>query len=139
MTKKFFVFAAMLMAVAAMTFTGCKKNEPVDQNQARIALIKAEALQGPWQGRTYSLIGGEGDLATITFTENKITAVFEKETVTVNILAWHCIDAKDVWLDLDDEQKTHLTIHDIIDGKMTTGTDSTFGMNVFPLELTRVK
>ena len=138
MTKKFFMFAAMLMAVAAMTFTGCKKNDPEDQNQARITLIKAEALQGPWQGHTYSLIGGEGDLVTITFTENKITAVFEDETVTVNILAWHCIDAKDVWLDLD-KDNTHLTIHDIIDGKMTTGTDTTFGMNVFPSELTRVK
>ena len=138
MTKKFFMFAAMLMAVAALTFTGCKQNEPVDQNQARIALIKAEALQGPWQGRTYSLIGGEGDLATITFTETTITAVFEDETVNMNILAWHCIDAKDVWLDLD-KYDTHLTIHDIIDGKMTTGTDTSFGMNVFPLELTRVK
>ena len=138
MTKKFFMFAAMLMAVAAVMFTSCKQNTPTDPNQARIAEIKAAAM-GTWQGRTYSLIGGEGDLATITFTETKITAVFEKETVTVNILAWHCIDAKDVWLDLDDEQKTHLTIHDIIDGKMTTGTDSTFGMNVFPLELTRVK
>ncbi|MBO4249928.1 MAG: hypothetical protein J5884_01605 [Paludibacteraceae bacterium] len=28
MTKKFFMFAAMLMAVAAVTFTGCKKDEP---------------------------------------------------------------------------------------------------------------
>ncbi|MBO4249926.1 MAG: hypothetical protein J5884_01595 [Paludibacteraceae bacterium] len=137
MTKKFFMFAAMLMAVAAVTFTSCKKNEPVDQNQARITLIKAEALQGPWQGHTFSLVG-EGDLATITFTETKITAVFEDETVTVNILKWNCIDAKDVWLDLD-RDNTHLTIHDIIDGKMTTGIDSTFGLNVFPSELTRVK
>lgn len=135
--KKFFLFAAMLMAVVALTFTGCKQNTP-DPNEARIAQIKAEALQGPWQGRTYSFIGGEGDLATITFTETKITAVFEKETVTVNILAWHCIDAKDVWLDLD-RDNTHLTIHDIIGDKMTTGTDSSFGINIFPTEMTRVK
>lgn len=135
MTKKFFMFAAMLMAVAALTFTGCKKNEPVDQNQARITLIKAQ-IQGTWQGHTQPLIG-DGEDVTITFTESKITAVFEDETVTVNILAWHCIDAKDVWLDLDDDLKTHLTIHDIIDGKMTTGTDSTFGLNVFPPEMTK--
>ena len=137
MTKKFFMFAAMLMAVTAMTFTGCKQNEPVDQNQARIALIKAEALKGPWQGHTEPLFG-DGEDVTITFTETKITAVFADETVTVNILAWHCIDAKDVWLDLD-KDNTHLTIHDIIDGKMTTGTDTSFGLNVFPSELTRVK
>ena len=135
MTKKFFMFAAMLMAVAALTFTGCKQSEPVDQNQARITLIKAQS-QGTWQGHTQPLIG-DGEDVTITFTESKITAVFADETVNVNILAWHCIDAKDVWLDLDDDLKTHLTIHDIIDGKMTTGTDSTFGLNVFPPEMTK--
>ena len=77
MTKKFFMFAAVLMAVAAVMFTSCKQNPPTDPNQARIAEIKAAAM-GTWQGYTYSLIGGEGDLATITFTETKITAVFEK-------------------------------------------------------------
>ena len=137
MTKKFFIFAALLMTAAALTFTGCKQNDPVDQNQARIAEIKAAAM-GTWQGRTYSFIGGEGDLATITFTETKITAVFKDETVTVNILDWHCIDAKDVWLDLD-RDNTHLTIHSIEGDKMTTGVDTSFGMNVFPSELTRVK
>jgi hypothetical protein len=137
MTKKFFMFAAMLMAVAAVMFTSCKQNPPTDPNQARIAEIKAAAM-GTWQGYTYSLVGGEGDLATITFTETKITAVFEKETVTVNVLAWNCIDAKDVWLDLD-RDNTHLTIHSIEGDKMTTGVDTSFGLNVFPSELTRVK
>ncbi len=136
MTKRLFVFAAMLMAVAAVMFTSCKQNPPTDPNQARIAEIKAAAM-GTWQGHTYSLIGEEGDLVTITFTENKITAVFEKETVTVNVLAWNCIDAKDVWLDLD-RDNTHLTIHSIEGDKMTTGVDTSFGMNVFPSELTRV-
>lgn len=136
MTKKFFMFAAVLMAVAAVMFTSCKQNPPTDPNQARIAEIKAAAM-GTWQGHTYSLIGGEGDLVTITFTETKITAVFEKETVTVNVLAWNCIDAKDVWLDLD-RDNTHLTIHSIEGDKMTTGVDTSFGMNVFPSELTRV-
>jgi len=129
------MFAAMLMAVAAVMFTSCKKDTPTDPNEARIALIKAEA-QGVWLGHTEPLVG-DGEDVTITFTENKITAVFADETVTVNILAWHCVDAKDVWLDLDDDLGTHLTIHSIEGGKMSTGTDSTFGLNVFPPELTR--
>jgi len=138
MTKKFFLFAAMLMALAAIMFTGCKQNTPTDPNQARIDEIKAAAM-GTWQGHTYSFTGDEGDLATITFTETKITAVFEHdETLNLNILAWHCIDAKDVWLDLD-RDNTHLTIHSIEGDKMTTGVDTSFGLNVFPSELTRVK
>ena len=138
MTKKFFLFAAMLMALAAIMFTGCKQNTPADPNQARIDEIKAAAM-GTWQGHTYSFTGDEGDLATITFTETKITAVFEHdETLNLNILAWHCIDAKDVWLDLD-RDNTHLTIHSIEGDKMTTGVDTSFGLNVFPSELTRVK
>jgi len=133
--KKFFLFAAMLMAVAALTFTGCKQNT-ADPNEARIAQIKAD-IKGTWEGRTMM---GEGDHVTITFTETKITAVFDdSETINVNILAWHCIDAKDVWMDLDDELKTHLTIHSIADDKMLAGSDSSFGLNIFPTEMTRVK
>jgi hypothetical protein len=136
--KKFFLFAAMLMAVAALTFTGCKQNTPADPNEARIAQIKAD-IQGTWEGRTTTLVG-EGDHVTITFADTKITAVFDdNETVNVNILAWHCVDAKDVWMDLDDELKTHLTIHSINGDKMLAGSDSSFGINIFPTEMTRVK
>jgi hypothetical protein len=132
--KKFLLFAVMLLTATAM-FTGCK--QAVDPNEARISQVKKD-IQGTWEGRTTSLVG-EGDYVQITFTENKISAVFEDETVNLNILAWHCIDGKDVWMDLDDDMKTHLTVKSLEGDNMITGTDSSFGLNIFPMELTRVK
>ena len=130
MTKKFFMFAAMLMAVAALTFTGCK-NTPTDPDQAKIDQVKKAAM-GSWVGEIKPLLGGEGETVTVTFTENKITTT---GNLTVNITAWKCQDG-DVWVVLDDEMQSAMSI--TIEGnKMRLAGNSTFIWMNFPSELTK--
>ena len=120
-------------------FFSCEKKTTLDPNQDAIARVKSEVIGSSWKGNLVTILGDKGDEAIVTFTETKVSSKFEKETVTANILAWKCVDGKEVWLELDDEQKTNLTIKEVVGDNMKLGFDSTWGMNVFPMELTRVK
>lgn len=81
---------------------------------------------------------GEGDLVTVTFAGDKISIVGEEQTLNVNITEWKCLDGVDVWVNLDDKQKSSL--HIAIKGDiMTTGGNTDFTMYNFPSELTRKK
>lgn len=130
MTKKFFLFAAMLMAVAALTFTGCK-NTPTDPDQAKIDQVKKAAM-GSWVGELKSLIGGDSETVTVTFTETKITT---SANLTVGITKWKC-QGNDVWVELDDDMASAMSI--AVDGnKMRLAGNSTFVLMNFPSELTK--
>ena len=131
MTKKFFMFAAMLMAVAALTFTGCKNN-PSDPNQEAIDKVK-KAAQGSWEGRLISILGEEGELVTVTFTETKVSTT---GNATANITAWKCVDGHEVWAELDDEFKSALFVK-VEGNKMFLGGNSSFIIYNFPPELTK--
>jgi len=125
------MFAAMLMAVAALTFTGCNQNN-ADPNEARIAVVK-KAAQGSWEGRIIYLGGEEGDLITVTFTETKVTT---SDNINRNITAWKCVNGQDVWVELDDEDKSALFV--MVEGnKMYLSGNSTFILLNFPKELTK--
>ena len=130
MTKKLFMFAALLMAFAAFAFMGCN-NHPTDPDMAKIAAVKKAAM-GSWVGELKPLLGGEGEMITVTFTENKITTT---GNLTVNITAWKCQDG-DVWVVLDDEMQSAMSI--TIEGnKMRLAGNSTFIWMNFPSELTK--
>jgi hypothetical protein len=130
MTKKFFMFAAMLMAVAALTFTGCK-NTPTDPDQAKIDQVKKAAM-GSWVGEIKPLLGGEGETVTVTFTETKITTT---ANLTVGITKWKIQD-HEVWVDLDDEMASGMYVR-VEGNKMYLAGNSTFVLMNFPSELTR--
>ena len=130
MTKKFFMFAAMLMAVAALTFTGCK-NTPTDPDQAKIDQVKKAAM-GSWVGEIKPLLGGEGETVTVTFTETKITTT---GNLTVNILAWKCVD-HEVCVELDDDMASSMYVR-VEGNKMYLAGNSTFVLANFPSELTK--
>jgi hypothetical protein len=131
MTKKFFMFAAMLMAVAALTFTGCN-NQPKDPNEAKIAEVKKAAM-GSWEGHLVTILGGEGDLVTVTFTENKITTT---GNLTVNITAWKCVDGAEVWVEMDDDMASAMYVR-VEGNKMYLAGNSSFVLANFPRELTK--
>jgi len=131
MTKKFFMFAAMLMAVAALTFTGCK-NTPSDPNEAKIAQVK-KAAQGSWEGRLISLLDEEGELVTVTFTETKVSTT---GNATANITAWKCVDGAEVWVEMDDELKSAMYVR-VEGNKMYLAGNSSFVLANFPSELTK--
>jgi hypothetical protein len=130
MTKKFFMFAAMLMAVAALTFTGCK-NTPTDPDQAKIDQVKKAAM-GSWVGEIKPLLGGEGETVTVTFTETKITTT---ANLTVGITKWKIQD-HEVWVDLDDEMASGMYVR-VEGNKMYLAGNSTFVLMNFPSELTK--
>ena len=130
MTKKFFMFAAMLMAVAALTFTGCK-NTPTDPDQAKIDQVKKAAM-GSWVGEIKPLLGGEGETVTVTFTETKITTT---ANLTVGITKWKIQD-HEVWVDLDDEMASGMYVR-VEGNKMYLAGNSTFVLANFPSELTK--
>ena len=130
MTKKFFMFAAMLMAVAALTFTGCK-NTPTDPDQAKIDQVKKAAM-GSWVGEIKPLLGGEGETVTVTFTETKITTT---ANLTVGITKWKILD-HEVWVDLDDEMASGMYVR-VEGNKMYLAGNSTFVLMNFPSELTK--
>ena len=129
MTKKIFMFAAMLMAVAAVTFTGCEKNNN-DPYAEEIKRVKA-AAQGDWVGELVNLVG-DNERVTVTFTETKVST---SKGVSANIVAWTCPDGK-TWVELDDEQKTKLNIRVNGDNMELNGT-TTFFMTNFPTILTK--
>ena len=131
MTKKFFMFAAMLMAVAALTFTGCKQNTPTDPDQAKIDQVKKAAM-GSWVGEIKPLLGGEGETVTVTFTETKITTT---ANLTVGITKWKIQD-HEVWVDLDDEMASGMYVR-VEGNKMYLAGNSTFVLMNFPSELTK--
>ena len=130
MTKNFFMFAAMLMAVAALTFTGCK-NTPTDPDQAKIDQVKKAAM-GSWVGEIKPLLGGEGETVTVTFTETKITTT---ANLTVGITKWKLQD-HEVWVDLDDEMASGMYVR-VEGNKMYLAGNSTFVLANFPSELTK--
>ena len=130
MTKKFFMFAAMLMAVAALTFTGCK-NTPTDPDQAKIDQVKKAAM-GSWVGEIKPLLGGEGETVTVTFTETKITTT---ANLTVGITKWKIQD-HEVWVELDDEMASGMYVR-VEGNKMYLAGNSTFVLANFPSELTK--
>jgi len=132
MTKKFFMYAAMLMAVAALTFAGCKKNEPKDPNEAKIAEVKKAAM-GSWEGHLVTILGEEGELVTVTFTENKITTT---GNLTVNITAWKCVDGAEVWVEMDDDMASAMYVR-VEGNKMYLAGNSSFVLANFPRELTK--
>lgn len=129
MTKKLFMFAAMLMAVAAVTFTSCNKNSN-DPYAEEIKRVKA-AAQGDWVGELVKLTG-ENERVTVTFTENKVST---SKGVSANIVAWTCPDGK-TWIELDDEQKSKMNIR--VNGNVMelTGTSTFFLVN-FPTILNK--
>ena len=129
------LFFATLVACSLMFFS-CEKKNNVDPNEAAIAQVKADA-QGTWEGTTEPLYG-DGEFVTITFTEKKVTAVFEDDKAEANILAWKCVDGKEVWIEMDDDMKSALYVA-VSGDKMTTKGNSTFTVNVFPPTMTRVK
>ena len=135
--KKILLFATLV--ACSLMFFSCKQNTPTDPNQDAIARVKSEVIGSSWKGNLVTILGEKGDEAIVTFTETKVSSKFEKETVTANILAWKCVDGKEVWVELDDEQKTCVTIKEVVGDNMKLGVNSTWGLNVFPMELTRVK
>lgn len=126
MTKKFFMFAALLMTAAAF-LTSCEKNDPYD---AEIARVKA-ASQGDWVGELTNLTG-DNEHVTVTFTETKVSTSLG---VSANIVKWTCPDGK-TWIELDDTQKTKLNIRVNGDNMELNGT-TTFFLTNFPTVLTR--
>ena len=126
------MFAAMLMAVAALTFMGCKQNTPSDSNEAQIAKVKKAAM-GSWVGEIKPLLGGEGETVTVTFTETKITTT---GNLTVNILAWNCVNGADVWVEMDDDMASVMYVR-VEGNKMYLAGNSTFVLANFPSELTK--
>ena len=135
--KKILLFATLV--ACSLMFFSCEKKPTIDPNQDAIARVKSEVIGSSWKGNLVTLLGGKGEETIVTFTDTQVSSKFEKETVTANILAWKCVDGKEVWLELDDEQKTSVTIKEIVGDNMKLGFNSTWGMNVFPMELTRVK
>lgn len=135
--KKILLFATLV--ACSLMFFSCKQNTPTDPNQDAIARVKAEVIGSSWKGNLVTILGDKGEETIVTFTETKVSSKFEKETVTANILAWKCVDGKEVWVELDDEQKTCVTIKEVVGDNMKLGVNSTWGLNVFPMELTRVK
>ena len=135
--KKILLFATLV--ACSLMFFSCEKKPTLDPNQDAIARVKSEVIGSSWKGNLVTLLGGKGEETIVTFTDTKVSSKFEKETVTANILAWKCVDGKEVWLELDDEQKTNLTIKEVVGDNMKLGFDSSWGLNVFPMELTRVK
>ena len=135
--KKILLFATLV--ACSLMFFSCEKKPTVDPNQDAIARVKSEVIGSSWKGNLVTLLGGKGEETIVTFTDTQVSSKFEKETVTANILAWKCVDGKEVWLELDDEQKTNLTIKEVAGDNMKLGFDTSWGMNVFPMELTRVK
>lgn len=134
--KKILLFATLV--ACSLMFFSCEKKTTLDPNQDAIARVKSEVIGSSWKGNLVTILGEKGDEAIVTFTETKVSSKFEKETVTANILAWKCVDGKDVWVELDDEMNTKVTIT-VQGDNMTLGSNTTWGMNVFPMELTRVK
>ena len=130
-----FMMAAVLMAVVAMAWTGCK-NEPTDPNQAKIAEVKKAAM-GSWEGVTEPVYGA-GEEVVVTFTEDKVSAAFAEETVSANIKNWKCVDGQDVWIDMDDDMRTSMYVKVEGDKMWLTGNSSFFTEN-FPRELTKKK
>lgn len=131
--KKFLFFAAFV--ACSVLFFSCE-NKTVDVNESAIARVKAEA-RGSWEGRQLSLVD-EGEWVTVTFSDTKISIVGEEQTTNVNITEWKCIDGVDVWVNLDDKQKSSL--HIAVKGDiMTTGGNTNFTMYNIPSELTRKK
>ena len=122
------MFAAMLMAVAAVTFTACEKNN--DPYAEEIKRVKA-AAQGDWVGDLVNLVG-DSKRVTVTFTESKVST---SEGVSANIVAWTCPDGK-TWIELDDEQKSKVNIRVNGNNMELTGT-TTFFFNNFPTVLTK--
>ena len=135
--KKILLFATLV--ACSLMFFSCEKKPTLDPNQDAIARVKSEVIGSSWKGNLVTLLGEKGEETIVTFTETKVSSKFEKETVTANILAWKCVDGKEVWLELDDEQKTNLTIKEVVGDNMKLGVNSSWGLNVFPMELTRVK
>ena len=135
--KKILLFATLV--ACSLMFFSCEKKPTIDPNQDAIARVKSEVIGSSWKGNLVTLLGEKGEETIVTFTDTQVSSKFEKETVTANILAWKCVDGKEVWLELDDEQKTSVTIKEIVGDNMKLGFNSTWGMNVFPMELTRVK
>lgn len=134
--KKILLFATLV--ACSLMFFSCEKKTTLDPNQDAIARVKSEVIGSSWKGNLVTILGDKGDEAIVTFTETKVSSKFEKETVTANILAWKCIDGNDVWVELDDEMNTKVTIT-VQGDNMTLGSNTSWGMNVFPMELTRVK
>ncbi len=134
--KKILLFATLV--ACSLMFFSCEKKTTLDPNQDAIARVKSEVIGSSWKGNLVTILGEKGDEAIVTFTETKVSSKFEKETVTANILAWKCVDGNDVWVELDDEMNTKVTIT-VQGDNMTLGSNTTWGMNVFPMELTRVK
>ncbi len=134
--KKILLFATLV--ACSLMFFSCEKKTTLDPNQDAIARVKSEVIGSSWKGNLVTILGDKGDEAIVTFTETKVSSKFEKETVTANILAWKCVDGNDVWVELDDEMNTKVTIT-VQGDNMTLGSNTTWGMNVFPMELTRVK
>ena len=120
----------MLMAVAALTFTGCK-NTPTDPDQAKIDQVKKAAM-GSWVGELKSLIGGDSETITVTFTETKITTT---ANLTVGITKWKLQD-HEVWVELDDDMASGMYVR-VEGNKMYLAGNSTFVLMNFPSELTR--
>lgn len=134
--KKILLFATLV--ACSLMFFSCEKKTTLDPNQDAIARVKSEVIGSSWKGNLVTILGDKGDEAIVTFTETKVSSKFEKETVTANILAWKCVDGNDVWVELDDEMNTKVTIT-VQGDNMTLGSNTSWGMNVFPMELTRVK
>ncbi len=135
--KKILLFATLV--ACSLMFFSCEKKPTLDPNQDAIARVKSEVIGSSWKGNLVTLLGEKGEETIVTFTETKVSSKFEKETVTANILAWKCVDGKEVWLELDDEMNTSVTIKEVVGDNMKLGFNTTWGMNVFPMELTRVK
>ena len=135
--KKILLFATLV--ACSLMFFSCEKKPTLDPNQDAIARVKSEVIGSSWKGNLVTLLGDKGDEAIVTFTETKVTSKIGEETISANITAWKCVDGKEVWVELDDEQKTSVTIKEVVGDKMTLGFNTSWGMNVFPMELTRVK
>lgn len=135
--KKILLFATLV--ACSLMFFSCEKKPTLDPNQDAIARVKSEVIGSSWKGNLVTLLGEKGDEAIVTFTETKVTSKIGEETISANITAWKCVDGKEVWVELDDEQKTSVTIKEVVGDKMTLGFNTSWGMNVFPMELTRVK
>lgn len=130
----FFLFAAMLMAVTAMTMTSCESKNGGSYD-AEVARVKA-AAQGSWEGELFSLVG-ENEIITVTFTETKVsTKDSEGDGVSANIQSWTYSDGK-VVLQLDDDMSSKLYIVRVYNNEMELSGNSTFTMTNFPTILTK--
>ena len=131
MKKTFSIFTATLMAVAALFFTSCERNNK-DPYADEIKRVKT-AAQGSWIGELVNLVG-DNERVTVTFTESKVST---SKGVSANIVSWTCPDGK-TWVELDDEQKTKLNVR-VNGDNMELGGTTTFFMSNFPTILTKQK